>query len=178
VALHVARRLDDPNALVVAPLPDTGERYLSKLYNDEWMRENQLLDADRTTLSMVLEGKGGDHGDTPGIVSVTAGANVRQALRLMSLHDVSQLPVMDGTNCVGSVSDWSLSAKSLEDTKVLDATVGQVMDPPFPMVDVSQPVDAVAKLLSKSNPAVLVRSNGTVKGIVTRSDMLNYLMAR
>jgi cystathionine beta-synthase len=178
VALHVARRVDDPSALVVAPLPDTGERYLSKLYNDEWMRENQLLDADRTTLAMVLQGKARAGGDTPGIVSVTAGASVRQALRLMALHDVSQLPVMDGTNCVGSVSDWSLSAKSLDDTKLLDATVGQVMDGPFPVVDVTQPADAVAKLLSKSNPAVLVRSDGAVQGIVTRSDMLNYLMAR
>jgi cystathionine beta-synthase len=180
VALHVARRLDDPNALVVVPLPDTGERYLSKLYNDEWMRENQLLDADRTTLESVLDSKGRDgrHGETPVIVSVAPGTTVRQALRLMSLHDVSQLPVMDGGNCVGSVSDWALSAKSLDDTKMLDATVSQVMDGPFPVVDVGQPVDAVAKLLSKSNPAVLVRSNGNVQGIVTRSDMLNYLMAR
>lgn len=178
VALHIARRLDDPNALVVAPLPDTGERYLSKLYNDEWMRENQLLDADRTTLDSVLSGKRRGDGDTPTIVSVTTGQTVRQALRLMSLHDVSQLPVMDGANCVGSVSDWSLSAKSLEDTKLLDATVGQIMDAPFPVVDVAQPVDTVAKLLSKSNPAVLVRANGSVQGIVTRSDMLNYLMAR
>jgi cystathionine beta-synthase len=96
----------------------------------------------------------------------------------MSLHDVSQLPVMDGANCVGSVSDWSLSAKSLENTKVLDTTVGEVMDGPFPVVEATQPVDTVAKLLSKSNPAVLVRSAGSVKGIVTRSDMLNYLMAR
>ncbi|MEP6491659.1 MAG: cystathionine beta-synthase [bacterium] len=178
VALHVARRIDDPKAMVVVPLPDTGERYLSKLYSDEWMRENQLLDADRTTLDAVLDGKNRGDGDTPVIVSVTPGATVRQALRLMSLHDVSQLPVMDGANCVGSVSDWSLSAKSLDDTKLLDATVGAVMDGPFPMVEMSQPVDAVAKLLSKSNPAVLVRSNGTVLGIVTRSDMLNYLMAR
>ena len=61
---------------------------------------------------------------------------------------------------------------------MLDATVGQVMDAPFPVVDIAQPVDTVAKLLSKSNPAVLVRSNGSVQGIVTRSDMLNYLMAR
>jgi predicted transcriptional regulator len=53
-----------------------------------------------------------------------------------------------------------------------------VMDAPFPVVDLSQPVDAVAKLLSKSNPAVLVRTNGSVHGIVTRSDMLNFLMAR
>ncbi|HEY7395848.1 MAG TPA: CBS domain-containing protein, partial [Gemmatimonadaceae bacterium] len=178
VALHVARRLDDPNALVVAPLPDTGERYLSKLYSDEWMRENQLLDADRTTLDSVLRGKQREEGETPTIVSVTAGTTVRQALRLMSLHDVSQLPVMDGASCVGSVSDWSLSAKSLEDTKLLDATVGQIMDAPFPVVDATQPADAVAKLLSKSNPAVLVRSNGSLQGIVTRSDMLSYLMTR
>jgi cystathionine beta-synthase len=179
VALHIARRLDDPGALVVAPLPDTGERYLSKLYSDEWMRENQLLDADRTTLDRVLQSKRSDGtGEAATIVSVTPGATVRQALRLMSLHDISQLPVMDGANCVGSVSDWSLSARSLDDTKLLDATVGQVMDAPFPVVDLSQPVDAVAKLLSKSNPAVLVRTNGSVHGIVTRSDMLNFLMAR
>ena len=173
-----ARRIDDPNALIVVPLPDTGERYLSKLYSDEWMRENQMLDADRSTLDAVLSGKKRDEGETPTIVSVTAGATVRQALRLMSQHDVSQLPVMDGASCVGSVSDWSLSARSLEDTKLLDTTVGQVMDAPFPVVDGAQPVDNVAKLLSKSNPAVLVRENGSVHGIVTRSDMLNYLMAR
>ena len=177
-ALHAARRLDDPNALIVAALPDTGERYLSKLYNDEWMRENQLLDADRTTLAYVLDSKDRGDGKTPIVVSVTPGATVRQALRLMALHDVSQLPVMDGANCVGSVSDWSLSAKSLDDTKLLDATVSQVMDGPFPIVDIDQAVDSVAKLLSKSNPAVLVRSNGLVQAIVTRSDMLNYLMAR
>jgi cystathionine beta-synthase len=178
VALHVARRLDDPNACVVVPLPDPGERYLSKIYNDEWMRENQLLDADRSTLGLVLDAKAQNDGDTPVIVSVGPGTTVRQALRLMALHDVSQLPVMDGANCVGSVSDWSLSAKSLDNTKVLDATVSEVMDAPFPAVDIAQPVDTVAKLLSKSNPAVLVRANGSVQGIVTRSDMLNFLMAR
>jgi len=178
VALHVARRVDDPNAMVVVPLPDTGERYLSKVYNDEWMRENQLLEADRTTLGFVLQAKAGQAGKTPVVVSVQPGTTVRQALRLMSLHDVSQLPVMDGTNCVGSVSDWSLSARSLDNTKVLDTTVSEVMDAPFPVVDVSQSVDSVAKLLSKSNPAVLVRDNGFVQGIVTRSDVLSYLMAR
>ena len=178
VALHVARRIDDPNAMVVVPLPDTGERYLSKVYNDEWMRENQLLDADRTTLGFVLQAKTGQGGKTPVVVSVQPGTTVRQALRLMGLHDVSQLPVMDGTNCVGSVSDWSLSARSLDNTKILDATVSEVMDAPFPVVEVSQSVDSVAKLLSKSNPAVLVRDNGFVQGIVTRSDVLSYLMAR
>jgi cystathionine beta-synthase len=175
VAMQVAQGLDDPGAMIVAVLPDTGERYLSKLYSDEWMRENQLLDADRTPLGHVLRTKPDTKGD---IVSVTPGHTVRQALRLMQLHDVSQLPVMDGANCVGSVSDWSLSARSLDDPKLLDFTVAQVMDGPFPVVDEQQSADSVAKLLSKSNPAVLVRTNGRVTGIVTRSDLLAYLMSR
>jgi cystathionine beta-synthase len=83
---------------------------------------------------------------------------------------------MEASNCVGSVSDWSLSAKSLEDAKVLDKTVSDVMDPPFPSVEAGQPVESVAKLLSKSNPAVLVRRNGAMQGIVTRSDLLQFLM--
>ena len=175
VALDLARRLDDPKAFVVTFLCDTGERYLSKLYNDEWMRENQMLDPEKGTLGTVL---GTKSGDAPVVVSVAPGTSVRQALRLMSQHDVSQLPVMDGANCVGSVSDWSLSAKSLDNSKLLDMTVSEVMDPPFPMVDAGQHVESVAKLLSKSNPAVLVRRDGTVQGIVTRSDLLQFIMAR
>lgn len=175
VALNVARRVNDAAALVVTILPDTGERYLSKLYNDEWMRENQMLETDRATLDHVLSGK---DGGAPTIVSVAPGALVRQALNLMSLHDVSQLPVMDGAHCVGSVSDWSLSAKSLENPKILDATVSEVMDAPFPAVDAGHPVDAVVKLLSKTSPAVLVEDRGAVRGIVTRSDLLHFLMQR
>src|ERR671922_318200 len=175
IALNVARRIDDPNAVIVALLCDTGERYLSKLYNDEWMRENQMMEPDKLTLQSLLARK---DGNTPTVVSVAPGATVRQALRLMTLHDVSQLPVMDGESCVGSVSDWSLSAKSLENTKLLDSTVSDIMDAPFPVVDAAQSLDAVAKLLSKANPAVLVRSAGRVTGIVTRSDVLQVMMAR
>jgi len=174
-ALNVARRINDPNALVVTFLCDTGERYLSKLYNDEWMRENQMLDSEKATLAQLV---GAKTGETPMVVSTAAGATVRQALRLMSLHDVSQLPVMDGSSCVGSVSEGVLAAKGLEDQKVLDRSVGDVMDAPFPVVEDGQPVDSVVKLVSKSNPAVLVRRHGAITGILTRSDLLHYLMAR
>jgi cystathionine beta-synthase len=175
VALKVAREVNDPNAFIVTILCDTGERYLSKLYNDEWMRENQMLDTERATLMHVL---GRKESETPALVSTAPGAPVRQALGLMTLHDVSQLPVMEGDNCVGSVSDWSLSQKSLENPKLLDATVSEVMDSPFPMVASDQPIESVVKLLSKSNPAVLVRRDGSIDGIVTRSDMLRYMMSR
>jgi cystathionine beta-synthase len=176
VALNVARRVNDPKACVVSFMCDTGERYLSKLYSDEWMRENQLLDAERVTLGQLLEIKH-DSAST-GVISVAPGASVRQALRLMSLHDVSQLPVMEGANCVGSVSEGTLSVKGLEDVRVLEKSVGDVMDSPFPIVDAEHPVDGIVKLLSKSNPAVLVREKEAISGIVTRSDMLHYVMAR
>ncbi|MHB1298268.1 MAG: pyridoxal-phosphate dependent enzyme [Gemmatimonadaceae bacterium] len=174
-ALSVARRINDPDACVVTILCDTGERYLSKLFNDEWMRENQMLDAEKVTLGQLLGAKGGV---SPALVSTAPGASVRQALGLMSLHDVSQLPVMDGANCVGSVSESVLSVRGLEDTKVLERTVSDVMDAPFPVVDASMPADAAVKMLGRNNPAVLVRDRGTVQGILTRSDLLQFLMAR
>ncbi len=174
-ALNLSRRLDDPEALVVTFLCDTGERYLSKQFNDEWMRENQMLDSDRATLGALISHK--DVG-APTLISAAPGQSVRQALRLMTMHDISQLPVMDGQNCVGSISEWSLTGRSLENPKMLDATVSEVMDSPYPIVDGTQVVDAVVTLLSKTNPAVLVREHGNIAGIVTRSDVLAYLMAR
>jgi cystathionine beta-synthase len=175
IAMQVAREVNDPDAYIVTFLCDTGERYLSKLYNDEWMRENQLLDADRVAIAQLLDRK---EGDQPSVVSVAPGASVRQALRLMTLHDVSQLPVMDGQNCVGSIVEAAISARALEDPKLLDATVSDVMDAPFPVVEAGQPVESVVKLLSKASPALLVRTNGGIGGIVTRSDVLHFMMAR
>ena len=174
-ALSVARRINDPDACVVTVLCDTGERYLSKVFNDEWMQENQLLDTEKMTLGQLLAAKGSS---IPALVSTAPGASVRQALGLMSLHNVSQLPVMDGPSCVGSVSESVLSVRGLEDSKVLERSVSDVMDAPFPVVDAAMSVDAAAKMLGRNNPAVLVRDHGTVQGILTRSDLLQFLMAR
>ncbi len=174
-ALTVARRLDDPDACVVTFLCDTGERYLSKVFNDEWLRENQLLDVAPTTIEAVLQRKSGD---APAIVSIGAGTLVRQAIGLMSLHDISQLPVMDGATCVGSIAESQLTSKSLADPKTLDMQVSDVMDQPFPIVEAGQPVESVAKLLSKSNRAVLMQKDGVIQGVVTRFDVLEYMMGR
>jgi cystathionine beta-synthase len=176
IALQVAREIDDPDALVVTFLCDTGERYLSKLYNDEWMRENQLLEPDHVTLGHLIEQKG--DGAPAALVSASPGQLVRQALGLMRLHDVSQLPVLDGGECVGSVTEYALTQRGLESSRFLDAVVGEVMDEPFPAVESTQHVESVQKLLSKATPAVLVREDGVIQGIVTRSDMLAYLMTR
>ena len=176
VALQVAREADDPKALVVTFLCDTGERYLSKLYNDEWMRENQLLEPDHVTLGDLLAHKVASAPAT--VVSAAPGQQVRQVLGLMRLHDVSLLPVLEGGACVGSVTEYALTQRGLESSRFLDAVVGEVMDEPFPVVEASQPVESVQKVLSKATPAVLVTENGAISGIVTRSDMLAYLMNR
>jgi cystathionine beta-synthase len=168
----VARRVDDPDAMVVTILCDSGERYLSKLYDDNWMRENQLLESERITAATLLEGR---RGDVPALVSVSPGSNVRQALNLMGTYNVSQLPVIDGTDCVGSLSEGPLMARALADAKVLDRPVTEVMQPPLPVVEPNTPLDRLSALLSRETPAALVRQDGALAGIVTRYDVLRQV---
>jgi cystathionine beta-synthase len=167
-ALEVARRLDDPEALVVTILCDTGERYLSKLYDDTWMRENQMMAAERVTAGQLLRRH---PEEVPPLVSVGPSGNVRQALNLLSTWGLSQLPVIDGNDCVGSVTE-GLMARVLEDGKLLDRPVSEVMAAPFPVVDADVPLDRLVSLLSKETPAALVRDGGRLVGIVNRYDVL------
>ena len=167
-ALEVARKVDDPEALVVTILCDTGERYLSKLYDDTWMRENQMMEAERVTAGELLARH---PEELPPLVSVAPGANLRQALNLLSTWGLSQLPVVDGDDCVGSVTE-SLMARVLEDANVLDRPVSDVMSAPFPVVDADVPLDRLVTLLSKETPAALVRDAGRLVGIVNRYDVL------
>jgi len=157
---------------VVTVLCDTGERYLSKVYNDEWLRENQILDTDRVTVARVLEAK---NSGAPPLISVAPTATVRQALNLMSTYNVSQLPVLDGGDGVGAVSEPALMAKALEQPATLDQPVQEVMDGPFPVVDADLPVERLTALLSRETPAALVRRDGKIAGIVTRYDVLHQL---
>jgi len=171
-ALEVARRLDDPKAYVVTVLADTGERYLSKVYNEEWLRENELVDDERPTVGRLVAAK---NSDAPPLIHVAPEASVRQALNLMSTYNVSQLPVIDGGDGVGAVSEQALMARAIGQPKILDSPVREVMDPPFPVVDSQSPVAQLATLLSRTTPAALVRRDGTVVGIVTRYDLLHQL---
>jgi cystathionine beta-synthase len=171
-ALDVARRLDDPKACIVTVLCDTGERYLSKVYNDEWLRENQMLADERPIVARLVEAK---DGGAPALIHVAPDASVRQALNLMSSYNVSQLPVLEGGDGVGAVSEQALMARAIEDPKVLDSPVRDLMDPPFPVVDSQWPVDRLTALLSRETPAALVRRDGKMIGIVTRYDLLHQL---
>lgn len=171
-ALEVARKANDPSACVVTILCDTGERYLSKVFNDEWLRENQILDAERLTVARLVAAK---ENGAPPLISVAPQATVRQALNLMSTYNVSQLPVLEGADGVGAVSEQGLMARAIEEPAALDRPVRELMDPPFPVVDGEWPVERLTAMLSRETPAALVRRGGKLAGIVTRYDLLHQL---
>ena len=172
-ALHVARQANDPDACVVAILADTGERYLSKLYNDEWMRENQMLDVERVTASTLLAAKSDG---APELVIVAPAQTVRQALNLMDTYDVSQLPIVENDECVGALDEASLMARAIAQPVVLEQPVRDIMEQPYPVVDADAPLDRVSELLSRETPAVLVRRQGKLAGIVSRYDVLHHMV--
>lgn len=172
VAVQVAHEVDDPSACIVALLPDTGERYLSRFHSDEWMRENRMLEAERVTAEALIAEK---EAGTPLLIAVEPGATVRQALGLIDEYNISQLPVLSQGDCVGSVSEATLMARVIEDPGVLDQAVENHMDAPFPVVESHVGLESLTKLLTRQNPAVLVRQNSTIVGIITRFDVLRRI---
>ena len=173
IALEVAREVDNPAALVVTIISDTGERYLSKVFNDEWMQENQMLEAPRMTVEQLLERR---PPSAPPLVSVAPAAAVRQALNLMSTWGVSQIPVIDNGESLGGLIEGTLMTRALAQPSLLDRPVREVMEAPFPEVDASSPTDRVGAMLSRESPAALVRKDGRVIGIVSRYDVLQQLI--
>ncbi len=171
VALQVARGLS-PGDLVVVLLPDTGERYLTKVHSDEWMRDNHLLDPAITRVADVVVGKGRP---LRGLLSVQVGEPLRKALALVQEHDITQIPVFKGHEVVGTVYDAEILKRVLEDSSALDQPVESLMSEPLPVVRADEPVAQVTRLMAARNPAVLVREDGAVTGILTRFDMLQFI---
>jgi len=181
-ALEVARE-HGPGTTIVVLLPDSGRGYLSKIYNDDYMREHGFLPRrPGGTLSDVLAGK--QHHDTPPLITVASHQQVKEAIDLLHTWSVSQLPVVSGddpsdvSSVVGSVQEGSLLERLFRKPEVLDAQVVDVMDAPLPTVEQHGAVEDAFELLSKGrSTAVLVTEHGRAVGVMTRSDILDYLAA-
>jgi cystathionine beta-synthase len=156
--------------LIVVMLPDAGEIYLSKMYSDEWMRQNQFLGRS-LHVGEILKSK---RRPLPELLSVELTSTVRDAIETMNQSGVSQLPVFDKENLVGSLSESALFQRTMETPEVRELTVGSLLEPPFPTVGSDEDIYEVVKLL-KSSPAVLVRDRGKYHGIVTRFDVVGHL---
>jgi cystathionine beta-synthase len=111
VALEVARTCG-PDDLVVVLLPDTGERYLTKVHNDEWMRDNHLLDP---SIGARRQHRRGQGGALRTLFKVEAGEPLKRALALIQQHDVSQLPVFRGPEVVGTLEEGDVLRTVLAD---------------------------------------------------------------
>ena len=178
-ALQVARDFDAGKTVVVL-LPDTGRGYLSKVFNDDWMRENGFLDR-LATPARVRDILNNHNRELPALVTVPVTAKVREAIELLHQYGISQLPVSrDGDMStvhalVGSIQERSLLERVFRNPEAIDHTVDTVMEPPFPLVDVSEEVERVVPALLAGNPAVLAEEAGRPVGLITRADLLNFI---
>ncbi len=175
VALEVARVADDPDACVVCMLTDTGERYLSKLYNDEWMRENQMLaSAPSGAAAALLERKRAN--GAPELISVSPQDPISRGLDLIDRHHVSQLPVIENGNAVGAVTEARLMAAVIRRPEQVDEPIASLAGAPFPTVPPEVDPTRLIRELSREVPAVLVADATGILGVLTRYDLLQYLM--
>ncbi|NOT32813.1 MAG: pyridoxal-phosphate dependent enzyme [Candidatus Eisenbacteria bacterium] len=170
VALEVAKAAG-PNDLVVVLLPDTGERYLTKVHNDEWMRDNHLFDPRASSAGDVVGNKGRN---AQALLSVQSGEPLRAALALIEKHDISQIPVMKGREVVGTLEESEALKAALSDPRAVEIPVDRWMTGPLSVVTADVHVEQLTRLLAKE-PAVLVRRDGELVGILTRFDMLQFI---
>ena len=161
-------RKDD---LVVVVFHDHGSRYLGKMFNDDWMREKGFLEkTGLTARDLVATGLSGE------LLAIEGCEPIETAVKLMGAHDFSQISITHDKRLVGSLNETHLYARILEDPSIKQQPVESIMQPAFPFVDVSTPVDLLGTMLTPESPAVLVRDFKTDKTfIITRSDIIRLL---
>jgi cystathionine beta-synthase len=170
------------DAVVVVLLPDSGRSYLSKVYNDEWLRANGLMAT--TGASTRIDSLLADRHHAPEIPAVIVARTterVGDAIATLQAYGISQLPVSeepegdDVVGLVGSISEKGLLDRAFRDPSVVERTVGEVMDPPLPLVEASATLDAAFALLSGGANALVAVRGERPAGVVTKLDILEYL---
>jgi cystathionine beta-synthase len=158
--------------VVVVIFHDHGSRYLGKMYNDEWMRAKGFLEVTgMTARDLVAMGMSGE------LYTVECSRPIEEAVRIMSDHDFSQISIANHGRIVGSLNESHLYEEFVRDPELKKKPVEAIMQPAFPFVDISTPVELLSTMISPENPAVLVRDFKTDKTfIITRSDIIRVLM--
>ena len=170
VALEVAEKCTE-NDVIVFIVCDTGERYLSKVHNQDWLKLNRMLDTEIRTLrdiSDVKKAKGIEE-----ITSVKETDKVKDVLELITKTGYSQIPVMSGKKSIGSIKESKLLGKLVDNPQLYSSLIKDIMDESFPMLDAKTNLKEVKNIL-KTNQAVLVNDFGLVTDIITRYDLINF----
>ncbi len=170
-AVELAKNLDE-NAVIVFIVCDTGERYLSKYHSDEWLREKRLMKSEFITAGQVFLTK--KTSGVPGLISAKSTDKLFEALELMDKYNLSTLPVIDGSDCVGSIVEENVIDKIMNDRNISGKQVNDVMDKKLPIIDFNTAFPKAIEMLQKDN-TLLVSQHGKIKGILTRYDVLDFI---
>jgi cystathionine beta-synthase len=170
--LRLAKDLG-PEAFIVAFLPDTGMRYLSKVYNDEWMRERNYGDsAVKVTAGEIVHAKH-NSGKVRELVIARPYHTVYHALKTMQQQDISQIPVFEEKTPIGTIYEDQILNLALQGKDLHKLVVREVMSKPLPQVPRTAPVDRVTHILSHENPAVFVEMGEARFEILTKYDLMS-----
>jgi cystathionine beta-synthase len=176
--MRVARELDDPEAMVVTLIPDGGRPYISKVFNDGWMREHGYIadtdDGGGQTVREVLR----DRKEPAPLLTVQSHDRIGRALELMREYGISQVPVVSSENeraFVGAVSERGLLMASAEHPGILDEEVTEILEPPLPELAADDPTEDAIRLLGGTGSALIVLDAGNPVGILTAVDLVEVL---
>jgi len=171
-ALQLAKNLGK-EAFIVAFLPDTGMRYLSKVYNDEWMRERGYVEAAvKITAGEVVNAKH-QSGKVRELVIARPYQTVFHALKTMQDQDISQIPVFEENIPIGTIYEDQILTMALQGKDLRKLVVREVMSKPLPQVPRTAPVERITYILSHENPAVFVEMDDTRFEILTKYDLMS-----
>jgi cystathionine beta-synthase len=183
--LEVAQRFG-PEARILTMIPDSGRNYLSKFYDDNWMLDHGFLErrAPAPTVDQVLLSKRLEEADVPELVTISSHQKVGEAIDMMQRYSISQLPVVrDGevaslADVIGSLQDRDLLERVFKNPDALHEDVVAAMQPPLATIEAAQSLDEVFATLTGGTNAVVVARAGRPVGVLTRSDLLEYLAHR
>ncbi|MDP6959030.1 MAG: pyridoxal-phosphate dependent enzyme [Planctomycetota bacterium] len=168
--LRLAKDLSENDTLVIF-LPDSGNRYLSKIYNDDWIRENQYFDPEvELTAEQILDRKKQET-----LLTVSPGETIYDALHQMKKSDISQIPVIEEGLPVGALYDDDVIDLVLHGKDLKETVVREVMREPFLMVPRGVSADQIAAKISPENPAVLVELGNGDFNIITKYDLVQSI---
>ncbi|MEO8231557.1 MAG: pyridoxal-phosphate dependent enzyme [Ignavibacteriota bacterium] len=169
VALNISKDLTE-NDVVVFIVCDTGERYLSKMHNIEWLKQNRMLDPEIRTLrdlSDLKKQRGFEE-----IIFIKKSDKVKEILELITKTGFSNIPVMTGKQSIGAIRENKLLGKLVENPSLYNSNVKDVIEESLPILDAKTEIEEVKKYL-KTNSAILVSDFGLITDIITRYDLIN-----
>jgi len=156
--------------VVVVIFHDHGTRYLGKMFNDEWMRDRGFLEVERKTARDLIA----EHIDKP-MVTIGSGELIGHAVAKMKKFDISQIPVIKDDVIAGSIDESKIFQLLVEDPKLLDKKIDEIMGDPYPVVSEETATSDVSKLITKDTPAVLVKLHSGKYHIVTKYDIISSI---